>query len=90
MTSAHGPPPVAIARRAELDVQSRVRLVLDTEDSRPGGGPVLTAAVILRWLRGRLAPRTPNLIAARNVFTVFVTVFVIESGPLITPIRGVI
>ena len=90
VTSAHGPPPVAIARRVELDVQSRVRLVLDTEASRPGGGPVLTAAVILRWLRGRLAPRTPTCIAARNVFTVFVTVVVIESGPLITPIRGVI
>ena len=66
MTSAHRPPPVAIARRAELDVQSRVRLVLDTEASRPGGGPVLTAAAICRSLRGPPAPRTPTSIAARK------------------------
>ena len=66
VTSAHGPPPVAIARRAELDVQSRVRLVLDSEASRPGGGPVLSAAAACRLLCGPPAPRTPTSIAARK------------------------
>ena len=81
VTSPHGPPPVTIAHRAELDVQSRVRLVFDTEASRPGGGPVLSAAAICRSLRGPLAKRTPNLHGSRkSSVTVFFKTFVLNSG----------
>ena len=65
--STHGPPPVAIAHRAELDVQSRVRLALDSEASRPGGGPVLSAAAACRLLCGPPAPQTPTSIAAQSL-----------------------
>ena len=50
-----------IARRVELDVQSRGRCVLTAEASRGGGGPVLSAAAVSRSLRGPLAKRAPTL-----------------------------
>ena len=79
--STHRGAPAAIARRVELDVQSRGRCVLTAEASRGGGGPVLSAAAICRSLRGPLAKRTPNLHGSRkSSVTVFFKTFVLNSG----------
>ena len=61
-----------IARRVELDVQSRGRCVLDARASRGGGGPVLSAAAVCRSLRGPLAQQTLNSMALESLT---VTVF---------------
>ena len=58
--------PTAIARRVELDVQSRSRCVLTAEASRGGGGPVLSVAAVSRSLRGPLAKRTPTSMSSRK------------------------
>ena len=65
--STHRGAPAAIARRVELDVQSRGRCVLDARASRGGGGPVLSAAAVCRSLRGPLAKRTPTSMALESL-----------------------
>ena len=66
MTSTQRGAPAVIARRVEIDVQSRGRCVLDARASRGGGGPVLSAAAVSRSLRGPPAKRTPTLMSSRK------------------------
>ena len=81
VTSTHRGAPAAIARRVELDVQSRGRCVLDARASRGGGGPVLSAAAVCRSLRGPLAQRTPTSMALESLtVTVFFQNWVFNSG----------